>query len=76
MAVPDTDEVDDVDVDGDDVDDEVVDGEVVDDEVVDDEVVDGAVVAVVALDAAGDAVREWVRKLKTATTPTAVAVRT
>jgi hypothetical protein len=72
VAVPDTDEVDDVPV----VDVPVVDVPVVDDEEVDDDDVDGAVVEVIALDDVGDAVRDCVRKLKTATTPTAVAVRT
>jgi hypothetical protein len=67
VAVPDADEVDDV---------PVVDVPVVDDEEVDDDDVDGAVVEVIALDDVGDAVRDCVRKLKTATTPTAVAVRT
>jgi hypothetical protein len=74
VAVPETDEVEDV-VDGAVVDDEFDDDELVDGCDVDGDV-DGVVVALVAPDVAGDAVREWVRKLKTATTPTAVAVRT
>jgi hypothetical protein len=78
VAVPDTDEPDDVVVDDGIVDDGVVDDGIVDDdeaeEFVDD--VDGGLVEVTALDSAGAAVSEWVRKLRTATTPTAVAVRT